>query len=312
MGIGYGKILLFGEHAAVYGHPAIGMSLPLSTEVEVSRGSTAQRVILDGEVQAQAKNLIQAISHELKLTETENYTYSAISSSIPMGSGLGSSSALAVATAKALANCESLELPSHRIWQAANEGEKIFHGTPSGIDTGLALLNGMYLFEAGGNGLPKAAKLQDQKSSCILVGSSPREGTTAGRVESIRSGFSSGNVKIKNAISKLGELSQQGAAIFRKSSNNEVKALGMLADTAHDILAGLGLSTPATNEFLKAGKDFGSLGGKISGAGGGGACYLIFADTESGQRASRELANWGNTNDRRISIHGVFPLLSGL
>ena len=39
-----GKLLLFGEHAAVYGEPAIGISLPWTAELRITRLDAAQYV----------------------------------------------------------------------------------------------------------------------------------------------------------------------------------------------------------------------------------------------------------------------------
>ena len=54
--------------------------------------------------------------------------------------------------------------------------------------------------------------------------------------------------------------------------------LGVVADAAQRLLAGLGLADPSQERLLHAGHTAGACGGKLSGAGGGGACFLICRD----------------------------------
>ena len=77
-----------------------------------------------------------------------------IDSDVARGVGFGSSAALCGALARAaLAHAGAAAEQDDRAWSLAHDAERLFHGTPSGIDTGLALMNGMHAF------LPRAPRL---------------------------------------------------------------------------------------------------------------------------------------------------------
>ena len=128
-------MLLFGEHAAVYGHPALGVSLPWTLELKIipvadaghagSRRATEPLPALPEQVAA-----MLAVPHLHAVVE--------IRSQIPIGLGFGSSAALCVAAERALTSAAVPPPSAATAWRGAHERERVFHGTPSGADTGLA------------------------------------------------------------------------------------------------------------------------------------------------------------------------------
>lgn len=56
--------------------------------------------------------------------------------------------------------------------------------------------------------------------------------------------------------------------------------LGQQASRAHQVLRTMGLSTPTLDQVLALGCRAGASGGKLSGAGGGGAFYLVCSDPD--------------------------------
>ena len=65
--------------------------------------------------------------------------------------------------------------------------------------------------------------------------------------------------------------------------------LGRLAGEAQELLAALGVSTPALDRILEAGRAAGALGGKLSGAGGGGAFFLVCSDEDTAGRVRQAI-----------------------
>ncbi len=337
-----GKLLLFGEHAAVYGYPAVGTALPLYTTVTVRlpAGSAAPAVFsgtwdqheidcaaIDEEdrpaVEAVLSRLFSALDAEKQPSgkrtgreraqtresgqppharhpqgggaaaqgrEAAGATL-AISSSVPRGVGLGSSAALCAALAAAAIP----EAAALRRWRLANELEREFHGTPSGVDTGLATLGGAHAFQFGRAELPHQTPVTLPRGA-LLAGAMPREGSTRTLIAGLRARIETAGLKPKDALAGLGALSAEvaealsagagaGSGSGGRTRITTISELGRYADRAHEMLAGWGLSTVLLDRVLECGRVNGATGGKLSGAGGGGAFFLLFPDLATAEGA---------------------------
>tara|TARA_B100001113_G_scaffold270012_1_gene224746 strand:- start:13016 stop:14158 length:1143 start_codon:yes stop_codon:yes gene_type:complete len=97
-----GKVVLFGEHAVVYGHPAIAASIAQRTTVTLRTteepGVHIGRARVDFE---RHPHLATMIAHLWDETASPGLDLS-VTSDVPRGAGLGSSAAFAVASAVAL------------------------------------------------------------------------------------------------------------------------------------------------------------------------------------------------------------------
>ena len=143
-----GKIILFGEHAVVYGRPAI--AAPVS-QVQARAVVSAEPRRPSGEVHLQAPDigleadladlpdehpLALAVQWLLAGTGLERAPACTlrITSTIPVAAGMGSGAAVSVAMIRALFGFLGRPLPDERVSALAYEVEKLHHGTPSGID----------------------------------------------------------------------------------------------------------------------------------------------------------------------------------
>jgi mevalonate kinase len=215
-----------------------------------------------------------------------------LESQIPRGLGFGSSASLCVALATAVASLGG-ESDQQRIWEWAHRGEELFHGTPSGIDTGLALLGGLYSFRPNPPKLPEAEALAGMPLH-LVVGAVPREASAGALIGALRQRVVGGDESVRKMLQRLGALAASAAEILRiqREQGEEGSAaleLGSLAREAQEVLSRLGLSTPELDRLLQEGRARGSLGGKLSGAGGGGAFFLICPDPETACSAAAAL-----------------------
>ena len=290
-----GKLLLFGEHAAVYGHPALGISLPWRLELkigpfsEMGRAETSRVETGRGESR-RGVDALPPLPEQLAamLGTPRLHGLVEIRSQIPVALGFGSSAALCVAAERALAGAAQRHTAA-AAWRGAHERERVFHGTPSGADTGLAAVAGTgYLTWESGGGLPRhepvpAAELH------LVVAAVPRRGDTRAHVAAVAQRMRAGDTATRYALRRLGQFSTEARALLRDPgpSANE---LGAMADRAQRMLAELGLGDSAQERLLHAGRTAGASGGKLSGAGGGGACFLVCRD---GRTAARVLAAVG-------------------
>jgi mevalonate kinase len=289
VGKAFGKLLLFGEHAAVYGYPAVGMSLPEG--ITVTLGDT---VLPDWNLDTVAESDrtgVRGILSRMKETVSGFAGRGGcdvnIESHLARNAGFGSSAALCGAFARAaldhVGRPEHANTPAHdvtRAWAIAHDAERLFHGTPSGVDTGLALLGGTCVLTPRPPGLPDYGRVTP-RGLCLVVGAVPRDAACAALIAGLGARLKSGDAAARNSIDVLGSISAEAAAVLAAEGEGCTMRLGALADKAMEQLRLLGLSTPELDRVLATARAAGSIGGKLSGAGGGGAFYAIARDQEA-------------------------------
>jgi mevalonate kinase len=303
VGTGHAKLLLFGEHAAVYGYPAVGLSLPAKTTARINVIGSPEWGL--GGISQTDQKSVGDILLRLKSVVPETNRYGKgcveISSTIPRGLGFGSSAALCTAVASAfyelllytgdLELTETEEGRRRTIWAWAHEVERVFHGTPSGVDTGLSVANGVYAFMRRSPERPLPEMRQINASPLnLVVGAVPRVGHTGGHVGGLRKRIAAGDVRAIRCVDELGLLAEEAIDLLEAGNSDESGSyLGELATRAHSLLRELELSSPQLERTVELGADLGATGGKLSGAGGGGAFYFVMPDGESALYAAKKL-----------------------
>ncbi len=310
-----GKLLLFGEHAAVYGYPAVGVSLDCSLTLEISpsddRGGTAAFPGLTAPERDLALAVMAKAAELLPELSIPSGVYRFFGD-VPRSSGFGSSAALCVNLARYLvhlAEAQSADLQhllpkfqhasqwprqeqrQYLLWFIANELEKVFHGSPSGIDTGLAALGGIQAFFPRSRKLPDSMALSSAGDGIYLVYAAvPRQGNTMGLVGDLQKAMLEETPRVVQAMEALGELAHQAIECFQNcAADTQTASLGALAVKARDRLETLNLNTDDMDRILDRGQRLGSPGGKLSGAGGGGAFYLYAASREAAGELQEQL-----------------------
>jgi len=277
VGVGFAraKLLLFGEHAAVYGHPAVGVSLPWRLTVDHTPGTkwTAPDLGVHGD------SVMSLVARLESLAKDEGLPPPApgqvtIRTTIPLSSGYGSSGALCAALVRAFWPELPLADQDRLAWRA----EGLFHGTPSGIDTALALREGWWALDSSTK--PVTARPLSDPGLVLVTGAVVRQGHTKGLVATVAQRRLT-DPQVRALVDELGGLSAQAIEALANGSLGWPK----LIMAARRALASLGLETPELTAALDAGLDSGALAGKLSGAGGGGAFYHVFADVPSAQAA---------------------------
>jgi mevalonate kinase len=125
-----GKVILLGEHVVVHGHPALVAGIDRGVRVTIVPGPPAASA-----VQVEPA-LASAIALAARLLRLEGRPFAVeIAGDLPVGMGLGSSAALAVALLRALAASAGETLRDDAAAARAHEIERLFHGTPSGVDS---------------------------------------------------------------------------------------------------------------------------------------------------------------------------------
>jgi len=299
VGRGAAKLLLFGEHSAVYGHPTMGIGLPDFTELRIlaKPGKGWRFPELSGEDAARLGQLLASLASFLPGAAGEGGEIR-ISSTIPRGLGFGSSAALCVALAKCFAGDGASE---RDIWSIAHRAEGFFHGRPSGVDTGLSLLGGLRSFHTSSGGLPESTRLQPFPMH-LVVGALPRRKSTADLVGELHARIDAGDSKALGLIEELGVIARQAIDLVERAGPSG--ELGLLLGAAHRALGRLGLGDPGIDRLIDAGMESGAIGGKQSGAGSGGAFFLLYHSEDSGRASAVAIEE----SARRAAIGLAAPL----
>lgn len=283
MGIGYGKVILFGEHFVVYGLPAIAASTDRKTEVVISEFN-GEGILCDYEGRWEGRNLLEEDEETewfrkivfllLKELELEGKSFKIqIKNNIPVGAGMGSSAAISVALGRALDEFFELGLGEERVSELAFKAEEVFHGTPSGIDNTLATFGGLIWFEKG----KEIEKIGVKEPINIVIARIERKGNTKELVGRVRE-------KREKNLEEFRLLEEKARGIVGNAKktleDNNLDELGKLMDENQKLLREIGVSTEEMDELCEIALKEGALGAKLTGAGGGGCMIALTPEEE--------------------------------
>jgi mevalonate kinase len=278
---GLGKIILLGEHAVVYGYPALAAALDRGVDigaVPTPAGGTLRVNIPSWNLKLTVDDdhplalALGAIADTLELGRPPITLVG--EAQIPPGAGLGASAAFAVAIARALIDMRDKRIAADggaampatlgEVIAAANASEALIHGKASGVDVALAATGGIGVFR-------KASGLRPiQTSLRVLVGPSGAQRSTAQMVERVAVACASSPDDPR--LHELGGLTDTGTTALLQGN---FTGLGAAMDRAHTLLGELGVSTPLLDGLCEAARRVGAYGAKLTGAGGGGAVIAI-------------------------------------
>jgi mevalonate kinase len=282
-----GKVLLLGEHAVVYGHPALAAALGRRVTVEVEQDPQGPSVELlapdaKGAIGA-AKDVAIPVPPELIRAAADLAAAAGASprfrarvrSEVPLGGGLGSSAALGVALARAFSQLARRECPPERAERLALELERVFHGAPSGVDPAICARGGVILFRRGDPPQVESVSLRSPFHVAIALTGVLRG--TRSTVLPLSARRAERPDLYDPMLSFLGELARGGASALERG---DLQDLGIRFDAAHGVLSAVGVSCPELEDAVSVLRRAGALGAKLTGAGGGGAAIALARDAE--------------------------------
>lgn len=272
MAVAKGKVILLGEHAVVYGRPALVVGIDRGAEAWVSIDGSASIKVGNLEARPGEGELGIAFGALMNSLNTPPLRAN-VDLKIPPGCGLGASAAAAVALARsALDELEPTrgETPERRrkILNAAEAWEKVFHGRPSGIDAAAATLGGCFVFST--NQAVEAIKPASPLHLAIAVAGAPANTRTL--VAQVAERYEADPKAINQIFDRIQELVMAAQLALLDGS---VAALGPLMDENHRLLSEIGVSTPLLDRACKVARDSGALGAKLTGSGGGGCVVAL-------------------------------------
>lgn len=280
-----GKVILCGEHAVVYGQPAI--ALPVH-QVRTKTSILAKPAAPAGEVRVYAPGIqmdtmleqlvnedplraaIEMVRDELKIRSIPACEIR-INTSIPIAAGLGSSASVTVSVVRALSQFFGHPLPDEIVNRIAFEVEKIHHGTPSGIDNTVITYEVPVFFQKG----KPIESLKIKNGFTVLIADSGSPSLTAETVAGVRKKWQHEGEKCEAIFTKIGEIVNKVHGIL---ISDDLLTHAALLTENHQLLRELGVSTPTLDRLVDAALSAGAIGAKLSGGGGGGNVIALVTD----------------------------------
>ncbi len=265
-----GKVILLGEHAVVYGVPAVA--------VGIERGVRAHaRVIAAGPCRLRVRgweievteddtdrDLGRALRAVLDTARPPRPLFIEAEVDLPPGGGLGCSAAIGVAVARAIDPQASSAVIAERVmaW------ERVFHGNPSGVDAAVSANGGCVLFD-------KAVGIEPVRAASTLtlcVGHTGMASSTKSMVEAV--------ARLRARRPEVVEKTFDGIRSLVRNARLAIEAgdrfaLGRLMDLNQMLLSGLFVSTQEIEQMCALARTAGAHGAKLTGAGGGGCVVAL-------------------------------------
>ena len=300
-----GKIILFGEHAVVYGRPALAVPvMQVHADVDVSDAARpgiwidAPDVNLHAELNTLPSDhpIASVIHNFLFLSRASPFPNLEIriTSTIPVASGLGSGAAVTVALTRALASHLSYSMTDEEINAFAYEIEKLHHGTPSGIDNTVVTYARPVYFVKGE--LIETFKVGAPFT--ILIADTGISAPTKESVGDVRRLWLNDRSRWETVFDKIGEVAFTAR---RAIESGKWELLGELMNENHELLQKLTVSSPELDRLVEAACNAGALGAKMSGGGRGGN-MIALVNAEIAEKVSLALKEAGARNIIRTQI----------
>jgi len=279
MGVGYGKVILLGEHAVVYGRHAIAAPVPMAIKALVEDCDDGIHLIIPrwGVEYQLAATADERRSFEKpagvvldKLGLSDRSMRIEVFPEIPRSMGLGGSAAMAVAIVRALDRHFKLGLSDEEVNRLAFESEKVAHGSPSGLDNTIARYGKPVVFRPGDP--PLVEPLNIRRPIPAVIGMTGLEGLTAKTVGRVRAAWSKERKLYERIFDQIDALSLRGIEAIQ---DHNIAALGELMNVCHGLLNALQVSSPQLEQLVDIARGSGALGAKLTGGGGGGSIIAV-------------------------------------
>jgi mevalonate kinase len=299
-----GKVILLGEHAVVYGRPAIAVPVTqvraCATVADAPPGQGVVIHAVDLHLHHWVGDPIAAESAAYPLEVTVRNTLQrvgiaglpdltlTVSSTVPVASGMGSGAAVATAIVRALAQHLGQVLAPQEVSDLVYQTEVIHHGTPSGIDNTVIAFEQPVYFVKG----KPIEMLHVARPFWLVIADTGSRSATKDVVGDVRRAWQTEPEKYEALFDHIGAVTRQARAAIEQGT---VHTLGKLMDQNQELLQAIGVSSPRLEKLIHAARAAGARGAKLCGAGRGGNMIALVAP-EKAQAVAEGLREAGAVN----------------
>lgn len=287
-----GKVILLGEHAVVYGGPALAGALDRGVRVRSVPGSGVLHVpawgveVRPGDRGGRLAEAYDAIRGVLARRCGASCRVDLIVRfELPVGAGLGSSAAMAVAITRALGEADRAPLDDAAVDEAAMAAETVFHGHASGIDHAVSARGGFGVYDRAAGLRP----LQVCAPVPLVIGHTGHDRDTRGRVMRVAELMAARPEECHSRFATIASLVRRAA---RAVGSGDLASLGACMSDNQRHLAALEVSTPEIDRMCEIACAAGALGAKLTGGGGGGCVLALAPGREEAVREAWTRAGW--------------------
>ena len=290
------KSILFGEHAVVYGQPAIAIPIhDLRTRVYISADPMGKPGIQlldapDIEMRCFSDELEEDHPFNIAIQSVTDYFQLEhfpaceirITSTIPIAAGLGSSASTAVAMIRGLIYFLGKTTEASIINRLAFNVERSIHGNPSGIDnTVIAFEKPVYFVK---DGPPEFLKITNPFH--FIIADTGIRSLTKEVVLQVREKWQNNKADYELIFNQIGEISQHAKEALNCGNQT---LIGDLMNQNHTLLQSMGVSCDALDRLVNAAITSGSLGAKLCGSGQGGNMIALIKDSSEKEKIQEAL-----------------------
>jgi mevalonate kinase len=297
-GEGFGKVILFNEHFVVYGLPAIASAIGARTTALVKRGANSGVQLKDerpetpgykAEKLNQQKESLDLMLKFMNIdTQHNDYTIT-LGGDLLAASGVGASAASCAAIARAFSDELGLNYSDEKVNEVAYEGEKGYHGTPSGIDNTAATYGGLIWYRREGSS-QLMERMRLRKPVEIVMGNTGKVADTKVVVAGVRERKEKEAEKYERLFKNADQLARDAR---KQLDAFNLEKVGACMNENHRLLQEIGVSSPELDSLVSLARDAGALGAKLTGTGRGGYMVALTPGRDLQGRVAEEIGRKG-------------------
>ncbi len=274
-----GKIILFGEHAVVFGEPALATAI--NRRIRIS-GRTSSEPTLDGRpLWDEKKPYVRTC---VEMAWSGDPLELNIESHLPPAAGMGSSAAVSVATLGLISGLQG-KFSTESIARMGFEVELKVQGRASPIDTTTSSQGkGVFVTRQHEEGFLWLIEKEDRRwflhsrdipRMRIVVGDTGIKGETGPLVDHVKR-LVERSEHAADVVREIGRITIEGVQALKDEDFTKV---GKLMTKNHGLLNELGVGHELLDRYIDAVLPV-SYGAKLTGAGGGGSMIALTEDPD--------------------------------
>jgi mevalonate kinase len=298
MGVGFGKVILFNEHFVVYGLPAIASAIGARTTAHVER-HPGSGVELDDkrpetkgyktEKAGQQKESLNLMLKFMNVDVKNNAFRVTLAGDLLAASGVGASAASCAAIARAFSEELDLGFSDDKINDVAYEGEKGYHGTPSGIDNTAATYGGLIWYKREGPS-HHMERMRLKSPVEIVMGNTGLVADTKAVVGAVKERKEKEPEKYARIFNAAGKLALEAR---KQLEGFHLEEVGYYMNENHALLQQIGVSCPELDLLVDLALNNGALGAKLTGTGRGGYMVALTPGKDLQERVAKAMEKKG-------------------